>query len=276
MKRFICFLIAVLLTAASIAVMYPQLLEGILPREKVLSLIPGEQLEWDEATLGLETFPFYGTRDSRFYGVSNLVEECAPYIAGSDPDAPDVWGMLGCITRNDGALQALYSFLILCVISIPVYMILRLVPFNTLQRMAAEWPWPFSWLGQGVFAVMCGVSCVCITWLGYNTLIFQGLLHKLIDWIGGQKMPQFAMNVGNIVILAAAVLIVIGLLKTTLFRGSLAVSVLTAVFRVIIFLVFFAFVSVFIGHFTWRVILFGLAFVLLCGLFESITERNRR
>ncbi|MBR5751373.1 MAG: hypothetical protein IKX84_03200 [Clostridia bacterium] len=276
MKRFICLVIAVLITLASVAVMYPSLLEDILPREKVLSLIPDGQLQWDEQKLGLSSFPFYGTEDESFYGVFNLIKDLAPFLYEDYTGTPDMKGMLGQITANEGVLQALYSFLILCVVSIPIYMILRLIPFNTLQRMAAEWAWPFSWLGQGVFAVMCGVSCVCITWLGCNTLIFQGLLQKFITWIGGQKMPDLAMNVGNILLIAVALLIVIGLLKTTLFRGSLAVSLLTAVFRVIVFLVFFAFISVFIGHFTWRVILYGAGFVLVCGVFESITERNRR
>ena len=273
MLRFICTLLAVALLVGCVLVMYPSILQAVAPGLELSQLIPGDVIRWDEAALGLGSFPFYGgTQD--FYGFYDVLKDLAPYIEGTANGPADVWGHLGQISRSAGFLQALYSFIILSLLSIPVYALLRMLLYNRIHDMMREWPFLLRLPGRGVATLSCGVSAVCLTWLGYNTLVFQNLVSKLIDWIGGQKLPQVAMNVTNILMIVVAALVMIALLKVMVFRGSVAVSVLLGLFRTLIFVLAFAYANVFAqtGQ-PLRVALVALGFVVICGIFESIFDK---
>ena len=105
-------------------------------------------------------------------------------------------------------------------------------------------------------------------------MLFKSLLDKLIAWIKGitESMP-LALNSANITAIILITCVVLGLLKVTVFRGSFGLSVLLALVRVLIFTVFFAFVSVFWGEFSLRIVLFGAAFVLACGIVENVLDK---
>ncbi len=272
MLRVICVTVAVVLLLGSVLVMYPALLQAVAPGLDLNALIPQADTRWDESTLGLGSFPMYGT--GSFYGFYDLLRDCAQYIEGKTTQPPDIWGLLGKISGSDGFLQALYSFVILSLLSIPIYAILRLLVYNVVHNMMREWPFLLSLPMRGVATVSCGVTTVCLTWLGYNTLIFHTLVIKLINRIGELKLPAVALNATNIVIIVVAVLIVIGVLKTALFRGSVAVSVLLGLFRTLVFVLAFAYVNAFANTGApLRVALFALAFIVVCGIFESIFDK---
>ena len=272
MLRFICVTVAVVLLLGSVLVMYPTLLQAVAPGLDINALIPEAQTRWDKSTLGLGSFPLYGT--GSFFGFYDVLKGCAQYIEGKTSQPPDILGLLGNISRSEGFLQALYSFVILALLSIPIYALLRLLVYNVIHAMIREWPFLLAIPMRGVATVSCGVTSVCLTWLGYNTLIFHTLVVRLIDWIGGQKLPAVALNATNIVLIVVAALIVIGVLKTALFRGSVAVSVLLGLFRTLIFVLSFAYVNAFAQTGApFRVALFALAFIVVCGVIESIFDK---
>jgi len=270
MKNFICSGLALALLLAAICVMYPTLLYNYVEQEKVNELVSPAHVQLGEEKMGLESFPMYG--NSSFYGVKNVLEECADYIDGTETKAPDVWGKIGKIAANEGFLQVLFSFAVLSLLSIPVYMVLRFIPYNTLYRALEDKGFIMRVLLRGVLALASGVTTVAITWFLYNSVVVDALLAKILNLAENVQIPTIALTTTNIVLIAAAILATIGLLKTTLFRGSVFTSVLLALVRTLLFIAAFAFVNVFSTRLTGQIILNALLLIPAVGIVMGVLE----
>ncbi len=263
LKRFICLIIAAGLLLLSVMIMYPGLFH-VDEVEDVLSSISGGH------DAGLQSFPFYGTEDYSVYGVYNLFDECAPYIAGETEAKPLVGDMLSDLVSQEGAVQILFNFIILSLLSIPVYMVLRLIPFNTLYSAAEDYTWIIRIFVKGFTVVCAGVVTVCFTWFLYRSVVFENLLSGLREQTKNLEKPAIVLNVTNIVIIIVAVLLVLAVLRTTLFRGSVTTSILLGLLRTLLFVTVFAYINVFAKRLTVRVILFGLIGIVAAGIIKDL------
>jgi hypothetical protein len=279
MKQFICFVLALALLGASLLTLYPQLLGGDSTISAIDNLIPEDYSDyapWKMGVQGLESFPMYGTyyEDRGFYGIKDVMEDASAFIKSGEADRPDIWGYLGKIPKNTGFLQALYALAILILVSIPVYMVLRLLCYNVLYKWIGERNILIRLPLRGIATVSMGITSVSCAWFITNQVLFKSLLEKLIAWIKDitDSLP-LALSSANITAIILITCVVLGLLKVTVFRGSFGLSVLLALVRVLIFTVFFAYVSVFWGEFSQRILLFGAAFVLACGIVESVLDK---
>ena len=271
MKKAICIIIALLLLLASVAVLYPDLLFKVYDKDKINSALSGvteDENIWE--TLGLANFPFYGNETET--GMVNVCLAAVPYINGDTNALPDLGTELKNISSRQGFVETLYYFIIISLLTIPVYMILRLVPFNALYKGSDETFLLLRPFLRGLCACTCSVISVTITWFLYHTLIYKKLYKAAEEWFKTLSMPSLALNLTNIVIIAVAVICVIYLLKTTLFRGSFFKSVLLAVIRCALFVTIFAIVNTFISCDAFRVILFALAAVTVIGIADMILD----
>lgn len=262
-KRFFCFLIAAGLLFLSVMIMYPGLFHVNGVDELLTSVTGGSDV-------GLESFPFYGTTDYSVYGIYNLFDECAPYIAGETEALPMVGDMLHNLVSQENAVQILFNFLILSLLSIPVYMVLRLIPFNTLYSAAEDYTWIVRIFVKGITVVCAGVVTVCFTWFLYRSVVFENLLSGLREQTKNLEKPAVVLNVTNIVIILVSVLIVFAVLKTTLFRGSVTISILLGILRTLLFVTVFAYINVFATRLTVRVILFGIIGIVAAGIIKDL------
>ncbi len=277
MKQFICFVLALALLGASLLTMYPQLLGGDSTISAIDDLIPEDYSDyapWRMGVQGLESFPMYGNEETGFYGIKDVMEDASAFIKNGDAERPDIWGYIGRIPQNKGFLQALYALAILILVSIPVYMVLRLLCYNVLYKWIGEQAFLIRLPLRGIATVSMGITSVSCAWLITNQVLFKSLLEKLIAWIKEitDSLP-LALSSANITAIILITCVVLGLLKVTVFRGSFGLSVLLALVRVLIFTVFFAYVSVFWGEFSQRILLFGAAFVLACGIVEGVLDK---
>ncbi|MBR5257822.1 MAG: hypothetical protein IKV51_02610 [Clostridia bacterium] len=274
MKQFICFVLALALLAASLLMLYPQLLGGEKTLNLVDSYVPSDYAPWKMGVKGLESFPMYGNEETGFYGIKDVMEDVSAFIKSGEAERPDIWGYLTRIPQNAGFLQALYALVILILVSIPVYMVLRLICYNPLYKWIGEKNLLVRLPLRGLATMGMGITCVSAAWLITNQVLFKSLLEKLIEWIKGvtDSLP-LALSSANITAIILITCVVLGLLKVTVFRGSFGLSVLLALLRVIIFTVFFAYVSVFWGEFSLRIILFGAAFMIVCGVVENVLDK---
>lgn len=279
-RALISLIFALMLLALCVMVMYPeQLLYKAVSKESVDKVAANENLQIDQNRLGFESFPLYGSES--FYGVKNVLEDASPYIKDEQAKV-DVWALIKRIPQSEGFLQALYSLALISLISIPVCMLIRFLFYNALFDWIDDMPLLLRWPVRGIGAVGLGVSCTCVSWVFYNTLLFDKLMKKLMEWISslGSKAAEaasgipslLAVNVTNIAAIAVAVVVLIILVKASLFRGSVVVAVFLGFFRSLLFMVVFAFVNVFIGDWTGRVVLFGLIIVLAAGLVERMFD----
>ena len=280
MKNFICVTLAVLLLAASVAVLYPGLIGKVadestatLVTDKLRELMDGSEVPADSdvlEVLGLENFPLYG--NSERYGLYDFCREFIPYINEETETLPDVGAALGKLISGENVLDTLYYFVIIALLSIPVYMLLRLVPFNALYEAADECfvlARPFA---RGLAASACAVVSISATWFLYNTLIYEKLYMLLVEWLKSRSKPDIALTLTNIVLIAVAVVVVVALLKSTLFRGSIVKSILLAVLRALLFVGVFAAINAFIGCATLRVLIFALALLLIVGVLDTVLD----
>lgn len=270
MKKFICGVLALALLLAAVCIMYPELLYRFVEKEKVDELISPAHVELGEEKMGLGSFPLYG--NASFYGISSVLEDCADYIDGSQTMAPDVWSKLGRVAENENFLKALFSFAVLSLLSIPVYMILRLIPYNTLYHALEDSGAVGKVVGRGALALSSGITTVSITWFLYNSVLVDRALTQLLNLKDNVKVPEVALNVTNVVLIVVAILAVIGLLKTTLFRGSVFTSVMLSLLRTLLFIAAFAFVNVFSGRMTWKLIVIALLAIPAVGIIKGLVE----
>lgn len=262
-RRVFCGLLAVALTLAAFAMLFPDLVRSFLPEADISAYIDTEGLD-------ISHFPFYGSSGKEgVFGLSDMVEAYADYVEKGVEPAPDFMVLLRLLTAQESFLSTLYAFALVSLLTIPVYMLTRLLVYNTLYGMAED----CSLLGRifvrGIVAVSAALVTVSFTWL-----LQKRYLGIALDYLSGQlgklTSVKFALSATNIAILIVIGFAVIALLRATLFRGSVFTSILGAVLRTLLFIVLIAIVQVFIGRMTTRTVLFMLAALLVIGIIKEI------
>lgn len=277
-RRFFAFVLAVGLTAAALFMMFPSWLNAVAP-EAALT-----QHGIDLTGLDIYHFPFYGNAGRRAegedtgFGVSDMVAAYADYVEKSGQTPPSFGDLCARLVSRDDFLQTLYDFMIVALLTIPVYMLVRLLAYNALYEMAESAMWLARVFLRGVVAVSASIVTVSATWFLYKRLLFQVILQSIYGWLTQLTNVSFALNATNIVILLVTVCAVIALLRATLFRGSVFTSILAAVLRTALYIVLIAGISIFISRMTARTILFMLAALFAIGLVKDVflPEKKRR
>lgn len=277
-RRFFAFVLAVGLTAAALFMMFPSWLNAVAP-EATLT-----QHGIDLTGLDIYHFPFYGNAGRRAegedtgFGVSDMVAAYADYVEKSGQTPPSFGDLCARLVSRDDFVQTLYDFMIVALLTIPVYMLVRLLAYNALYEMAESAMWLARVFLRGVVAVSASIVTVSATWFLYKRLLFQVILQSIYGWLTQLTNVSFALNATNIVILLVTVCAVIALLRATLFRGSVFTSILAAVLRTALYIVLIAGISIFISRMTARTILFMLAALFAIGLVKDVflPEKKRR
>lgn len=277
-RRFFAFVLAVGLTAAALFMMFPSWLNAVAP-EATLT-----QHGIDLTGLDIYHFPFYGNAGRRAegedtgFGVSDMVAAYADYVEKSGQTPPSFGDLCARLVSRDDFVQTLYDFMIVALLTIPVYMLVRLLAYNALYEMAESAMWLARVFLRGVVAVSASIATVSATWFLYKRLLFQVILQSIYGWLTQLTNVSFALNATNIVILLVTVCAVIALLRATLFRGSVFTSILAAVLRTALYIVLIAGISIFISRMTARTILFMLATLFAIGLVKDVflPEKKRR
>lgn len=277
-RRFFAFVLAVGLTAAALFMMFPSWLNAVAPEAA------RTQLGIDLTGLDIYHFPFYGNAGRRAegedtgFGVSDMVAAYADYVEKSGQTPPSFGDLCARLVSRDDFLQTLYDFMIVALLTIPVYMLVRLLAYNALYEMAESAMWLARVFLRGVVAVSASIVTVSATWFLYKRLLFQVILQSIYGWLTQLTNVSFALNATNIVILLVTVCAVIALLRATLFRGSVFTSILAAVLRTALYIVLIAGISIFISRMTLRTILFMVAALFAIGLVKDVflPEKKRR
>ncbi|MBQ3079893.1 MAG: hypothetical protein IJC48_07870 [Clostridia bacterium] len=268
-KRSFCLLIAVLLTASAVLLLFPNWLFAIKPDIDFTGTI----VNLDD--LKIEHFPFYGGRDGVF-GVSDLVKGYTEYVSNGTENAPDILEQLKKLTQRDDFMSELYAFLFISLLTVPVYMLIRFVIYDTVYEIPEMTILPLRILLRGVFAASASLVTVFITWFLYRTVIFDIVLTFLMEKIQALTNMQFALNATNIFMLVVLTIAVIALLRATLFRGSIFTSILGAILRTALFIMLVAVIALFYAKMTMRAILFMLAAFAAIGILKSIFLPEKR
>lgn len=277
-RRFFAFVLAVGLTAAALFMMFPSWLNAVAPEINL------SRYGIDISRLDIYHFPFYGSAGRRAegedtgFGVSDMVEAYADYVEKSGQTPPSFGALWSRLMSRDDLIQTLYDFMIVALLTIPVYMLVRLLAYNTLYEMAESTMWLARVFLRGIVAVSASLVTVSATWFLYKRLLFQVILQNAYSWLTQLTSVKFALNATNIVILLVTVCAVIALLRATLFRGSVFTSILGAVMRTLLYIVLIAVISIFITRMTTRTILFMLAALFVIGLVKDVflPEKKRR
>lgn len=279
MKKFICLVLAVLLVAASVAVLYSDVMYRLFDKEQVNEFYDnlGKNMLGDEEQpaenggiekLGLDFFPLYPS-------IYNLFVTYVPAINDGDVnELTEAGNAAKEMTKQEDFLTALYNLLIIALLSIPVYMLFRFIPFNTLYAAADNSFVLARPLYRGLVCCACSIVTITGTWFLYHSAIYETLYKKLIDWVQQASAAKFAINITNIVIIAVIAIALIAILKRTVFRGSIVKSVLLAVLRGVLFVIVFGLANAFIAvrGFTWYAVLFAVLFVIVVGIVDMLLD----
>lgn len=269
-RRFFAFVLAVGLTAAALFMMFPSWLHAVAPE------VDPAQYGIDVSGLDIYHFPFYGNAGRRAegedtgFGVSDMVEAYADYVEKSGQTPPSFGELCSRLISREDFVQTLYDFMIVALLTIPVYMLVRLLAYSTLYEMAESAMWLARVFLRGIVAVSASLVTVSATWFLYKRLLFQVILQNAYTWLTQLTNVRFALNATNIVILLVTVCAVIALLRATLFRGSVFTSILGAVLRTALYIVLIAVISIFISRMTSRTILFMTAALFVIGLVKDV------
>ncbi len=302
---------ALVLLLGSIVVMYPGAF-GIDVGQKLLDKAADEEkLKLDKQKIGFESFPLYGSERVKadeegakglggvldvenaeaalgigedgsetvgFYGVKNIIEDSSEYIRDKDAPKPEFGKLIKRMFDQKGILQAIYDLLLITLISIPLSLLLRLLIYKAVYDLICDVPFLLRLPLRGLVTIACDVTCVCVSWLFYNTVLFDSVLNWAIEKLSSITTRSAAVNIANIsaitIITALSILLVKTALFRALFRSTVGLSVFVGLFRCVIFLVLFASINVFaamgLDAVNLRMALFALGFVLIAGLGELV------
>ncbi|MBR3928965.1 MAG: hypothetical protein IKJ65_08200 [Clostridia bacterium] len=226
----------------------------------------------DKNEVMIQKFPFYGgNADEGNFGVFDIVKTYSQNIKDKNAPFPNFMGEIGKLYARADFMDALYAFLLIAVMTIPVYMVLCFVVFNGAYELGKKWFFPFKYLWFGIVTVVSSFVTVASTWVMYKTVIYDIVLKFLMNLAEEiTKNVQIALATSNILTLAVVGVLVCLLLHRTLFRGSVFLSLLGAVLRTMLFLVLVAFVNVIVYELNVRSMLFVLVFLFAMGLFKVI------
>ena len=271
MKKLICAIIALALTIAAVAVLYTDTMYKLFPKQNIATVITGT-LANNGDELGFDYFPLYT-------GIYNL---CAKYVAGINSGDVESLNTAGedamAITKEESFISSLYAFIIIALVSLPVYMLVRLVPFNTLYEHSGScflFARPFY---RGITCLCCSVVTVTATWLLYHSAFYTLVKTKIVSNLSSVDITGFSFNATNIVIIAVIAVALFAIIKHTLFRGSILKSVLTALLRTLLYTLMFALVNAFTekGGVTGYTLLFGLIFIFTVGVLDLIFDPSKK
>ena len=311
MKRFICLVLAAALLLASLALLYTNLLYRLFDKGQVDEFmnkvdqlanetqadtgadaqtpvdaeqpegLSGEVVDTGEQTeseaqgierLGFDYFPLYTRTEeiTRKY-VFKINEGDINGFGSIITDATNAYG-------DQGVMTEVYSIIIIALLSIPVYMLVRLLAYSTVYEMTNEANALIRPFARGLACIACATVSVTLTWFVYRSTLYQFALGKLTDWISSFDSSKIALNAVNILIIVVIAIALIAILRKTVFRGSVVTSVLTALLRVVLFVIFFAFLNAFLSvkNLTWYVAIFVLAALLVIGLIDLLIEPARK
>ena len=177
-RRFFAFVLAVGLTAAALFMMFPSWLNAVAPEINL------SRYGIDISRLDIYHFPFYGSAGRRAegedtgFGVSDMVEAYADYVEKSGQTPPSFGALWSRLMSRDDLIQTLYDFMIVALLTIPVYMLVRLLAYNTLYEMAESTMWLARVFLRGIVAVSASLVTVSATWFLYKRLLFQVILQN--------------------------------------------------------------------------------------------------
>lgn len=226
----------------------------------------------DVKAVDIHRFPFYGGDEANGnFGVYDMVHSYSGLIKDDDAPVPDFNALAGKITSRADFSESLYAFLLISLLTIPVYMIVRLMVFNGAYELGKKWFFLFRYLYFGFVALMTAFVTVTATWVMYKTVVYDivlafltGLVQEVI------KNVQVALATTNILTIAVIGILVCLLLHRTLFRGSVFLSLLGAILRSALFVILVASVNIFLYDGSLRVYLFALAALFAIGLIKAV------
>ena len=265
-KRVFCTMLLVLLSALGVFIMF----SGMIGSD-VNEMIPVFDFV-DKNEVMIQKFPFYGgNAQEGNFGVFDIVKTYSKGIMDASAPLPDFMGEITKLYSRADFMDALYAFLLIAVMTIPVYMVLCFVVFNGAYELGKKWFFLIRYLWFGIVTALSSFVTVTATWVMYKTVIYDIVLKFLTNLAEEvTKNVQIALATSNILTLAVVGVLVCLLLHRTLFRGSVFLSLLGAVLRTVLFLVLIAFVNVMVFEMTWRMMIFVLLFLVAMGLFKVI------
>ena len=277
MKKAICTLLALVLSLASVMVMFPWLINEYFPEVS----LENEYIDFDK--VNIRSFPFYGGNPvpgengkNENYGVFEVLTAYKPYVKEGAEPIPEFPAELEKIYARTDFYDALYAFGLIALMTIPVYMILRLVIYNSVYRVGKNWFFPLRIFWYGIAGASASLVTVSATWLMYKTVVYDIVVRFLTDMLSDlTNSVQVALTTTNILTLVVIALLVIVLLRATLFRGSIFTSLLGAILRTALYVIIIAAIEVFVLDVTGRTMLFLLAAIVLIGLVKAIFLSDR-
>ena len=305
MKKFLALVIAALLLIGSLGLLYTDLLYQLFDKDQVDDFITSvDQLVKEEKADESEIDPSAENTQSdavqnENIAVSGAQEEvqgierlgfdyiplytrteqlCQKYVFKINSGDINSFGNIITDATNayngEGVTTEVYYLIIIALLSIPVYMLVRLLSFNTIYNMTNETNVLIRPFARGLSCLACSIVSITATWFVYRSTLYEFALSKLTKWIKTFDSSKIALNAVNIVIIVVLAIALIAILKKTMFRGSIILSVLLAVLRSVLFVIFFAFVNSFlsIDSLTWYVALFVLAALFIIGLVDLLIE----
>lgn len=265
-RKVFCLILAVALSCAAALVIFSTDIQKTFPEADLT--IP----YIDKKAVDIHQFPFYGGDAANGnFGIYDIVKSCSGYIKDESAPAPDFNMLLGKLTARTDFTQSLYAFALISLLTIPVYMIVRLIVINGAYELGKKWFFLFRFFYYGVVSLMSAFITVTATWVMYKTVVYDVVLAFLTGLVQEVvKNVQVALATTNIITLAVIGVLVCLLLHRTLFRGSVFLSLVGAILRSVLFVIFVSCVDIFLYGGTIRAYLLLIAAIFAVGVIKAV------
>ena len=265
-RKVFCFMLALALSCAAAMVIFSADIQKTFP--DLTFDIPYV----DKTAVDIHNFPFYGgDEENGNFGVYDIVKSYSGYVKNAGVPAPNINALLSRLTSRADFTQSLYAFLLISLLTIPVYMVVRLIVFNGAYELGKKWFFPVRFLYFGLIALLSAFVTVTATWVMYKTVVYNIVLSFMTQLVQEViKNVQVALATTNIIVLIAIGALVCLLLHRTLFRGSVFLSLVGAVLRSVLFLIFISCIDIFLYSATPRTYLILLAAFFTIGLVKAL------
>jgi len=265
-RKVFCLILAILLSGAAAVVIFSADIQKTFPEfDMKIPYI-------DRKAVDIHRFPFYGGDEANGnFGVYDIVKSYSGYIRDKNTPAPDMNALLSRLTARADFTESLYAFLLVSLLTIPVYMIVRPLVINGAYELGKKWFLPLRFLYFGVIALASAFITVSATWVMYKTVVYDIVLAFLAGLVQAViKNVQVALATTNIIVIAVIGVLVCLLLHRTLFRGSVFLSLIGAILRSALFVIFVSCVGIFMYNGTLRMYLFALAAFFVVGFIKAV------
>lgn len=265
-RKVFCLILALLLTGAAAVAIFTGDIQKAFPEfEKELPYI-------DQKAVDIHAFPFYGGDEANGnFGICDIVKSCLGSINDKNAPLPDINELLSKLTSRTDFTESLYAFLLISLLTIPVYMIVRLLVINGAYELGKKWFFPIRFLYFGAISLLSAFITVTATWIMYKTVVYDIVLSFLTGLVQEViKNVQVALATTNIIIIAVIGVFVCLLLHRTLFRGSVFLSLVGAIVRSVLFVILVSSFGVFLNNGSIRMYLFLLAALFVIGFGKAV------